>query len=136
MSWFHTAGGKYNIEDQWLGVDFARLFLEDRDIADLVFIHEYVHSVLAHSDFTQGTRTAFQNLEQFKHLSDEQRDEIKKLLYQGQWFAQEDYASYMQTRSLVLKLERKMPWIGLEIPSIQSVWKLLKSLASCSTGSH
>src|SRR3982751_5590075 len=104
MSWFHTAGGKYDIKDQWLGVDFARLFLEDRNVADSVFVHEYVHSVLAHSDFSQGTRTVLQNVQHFGHLNDAQREEISSLLYKGQWFVQEGYASYMQTRFLVLKI--------------------------------
>lgn len=107
MSWFHTAGGKYDIKDQWLGVDFARLFLEDRNIADSVFVHEYVHSVLAHSDFSQGTRTVLQNIKRFEHLNDDQMEEINELLYKNQWFVQEGYASYMQTRFLVLKIGKK-----------------------------
>lgn len=107
MSWFHTAGGRYDIKDQWLGVDFARLFLEDRNVADSVFVHEYVHSVLAHSDFSQGTRTVLQNVQHFEHLDDAQREEISSLLYKAQWFVQEGYASYMQTRFLVLKIGKK-----------------------------
>lgn len=98
-AWFHTALGKYDISNRWIGLDYAKLFLDPVQ-ADITLAHESVHSVLAMREFGQASHVIIKLLDQFNHLNDSQKQEVGKILVQEQKFVQEGFATFMEISSL------------------------------------
>lgn len=100
MEWSHTALGKFDIEEQWIGLDFRTLFL-DPIRADTTLTHEVTHSVLGKTtDMGQATQNIFSFYKKFAHLTDNQQDEIISALMGSQTFVQEGFATFMEMQRL------------------------------------
>lgn len=100
MEWSHSILGKFDISEQWIGLDFRNLFLDPLR-AETTLVHEMTHSLISH---TTEMGQAMQNISffmpKFKHLTMEQKNEIQACLMKGQTFTQEGFASFMEMQQL------------------------------------
>lgn len=100
MEWSHTALGKFDIAEQWIGLDFRTLFL-DPVRADTTLVHEVTHSLISRTtEMGQATQNIFFFYKKFKHLTNEQQDEVAAALVSSQTFVQEGFATFMEMQSL------------------------------------
>lgn len=106
MEWSHTALGKFDIAEQWIGLDFRTLFL-DPVRADTTLMHEVTHSLISRTtEMGQATQNIFFFYKKFKHLTDEQQDKIAAALVGSQVFVQEGFATFMEMQ----RLRQKTSW--------------------------
>ena len=98
-TWFHTALGKYDISNRWVGLDYAKLFLDPIQ-ADITLAHESIHGVLAMKEFGQASQVIIKLLDEFIHLNDGQKQDVGKILIQEQKFVQEGFATFMEVSTL------------------------------------
>lgn len=100
MEWSHTALGKFDIAEQWVGLDFSTLFL-DPVRADTTLFHEVTHSLIARTtEMGQATQNIFFFIDKFGHLTDDQRDIVIGALVGSQKFVQEGFATFMEMQRL------------------------------------
>lgn len=100
MEWSHTALGKFDIAEQWIGLDIRTLFL-DPIRADTTLMHEVTHSLLSRTtEMGQATQNIFFFYEKFEHLTDQQQAELVAALVGSQTFVQEGFATFMEMQHL------------------------------------
>ena len=98
--WHGSVLGIYNPRDQWIGLDFRKLFLDPLRTR-LTHVHELTHSVLFRStDFGQATQVICELLPLMKHISREEKKNILEALRNSQLLVQEGTASLIQILSL------------------------------------
>ena len=93
--WDELTLGHYDIEGRYIGLDYRQLFL-DPVRAEITLAHEASHSVMAEFDIGQGARNIVQVLPYVTHLTDSERNSIRKALRDSQLFVQEGFATYME----------------------------------------
>jgi hypothetical protein len=100
VEWLHTALGRFDIAEQWVGLDFSKLFL-DPVRADTTLFHEVTHSLIGRTtEMGQATQNIFFFLKEFKHLSDDQQDAVITALVGSQKFVQEGFATFMEMQRM------------------------------------
>lgn len=116
-SFFHVLKGRYNVRDKFVGVDFAKLFLNPQD-AEATLVHEIVHAAIANYDFGQATQNFFYALDFFEHLSEEEKSKMVTSLMQSQDFVQEGMATFMQVNHLRGNIGNKaaLEWVYNSLP--------------------
>lgn len=91
---FHQLRGRYNIKDQWVGLDFSIL---DPLMSEATWAHEISHSVISQQgDFGQATASIFKLSESMNKLGKNELTRINLLLYNSQKNVQECFATLMQ----------------------------------------
>jgi len=116
-NWFHEVRGKYDIADRWIGIDYGKSFL-DPQLSNLALAHESCHGVIAMTEFGQATHVAYRFMDEFKHLSAEEKKEMGQLLYNSQLFVQEGLATFLQVSQLRKATDSKnaLLWAQNELP--------------------
>ncbi len=117
-NWFHEVRGKYDIADRWIGIDYGKSFL-DPQVANLALAHESCHGVIAMTEFGQATYVVYRLMDEFKHLSPDEKKEMSQLLYGSQIFVQEGLATFLQVSQLRKATDSKnaLLWAQNELPS-------------------
>lgn len=118
MSEFHVVGGKYDINDKWIGIDFANSFLQHPEQLEAIVIHETVHAIIAGTDYGQASHVIFRSSKHFQHLSKQESSSIEKLIFFSQDFVQEGLATYMQMAHIVRVKDRAYArdWADQHLP--------------------
>jgi hypothetical protein len=99
-SYFHEARGDYNIAEQRIRLNFKAL-AGDPTQAQLTMMHEWVHRLLADTDFGQAIHIFYRLIPHFTKLIEGEVIEIANLLYDNQQFVQEGFATFIQYGRLV-----------------------------------
>src|SRR6266496_2891787 len=100
MEWSHSTLGKFDISEQWIGLDFRNLFLDPLR-AETTLIHEMTHSLIGQTtEMGQAMQNITFFMPKFEHLTPEQKDEIHACLMKGQTFSQEGFATFMEMQQL------------------------------------
>lgn len=100
MEWSHSTLGKFDISEQWIGLDFRNLFLDPLR-AETTLVHEMTHSLMSRTtEMGQAMQNVTFFMPKFRHLTSEQKSEIHACLMKGQTFAQEGFASFMEMQQL------------------------------------
>ncbi len=94
-SWHALTLGKYDPQNRYIGLDFRRLFLDPLK-AHATMAHESSHAVMSNYDFGQAARNIFNVLSHAEHLTEEQKEAIRRALMEEQFFVQEGLATFME----------------------------------------
>lgn len=100
MEWSHSTLGKFDISEQWIGLDFRNLFLDPLR-AETTLIHEMTHSLIGQTtEMGQAMQNVTFFMPKFEHLTLEQKNEIHACLMKCQTFSQEGFATFMEMQQL------------------------------------
>lgn len=103
MNWSHSTLGKFDITEQWIGLDYRRLFL-DPVRAEVTAFHEVTHSIISKTtEMGQATQNIFYFSQWFQHLDAKQVTAAQSFLVASQKFPQEGFATFMEMQQLRAK---------------------------------
>ncbi len=103
MNWSHSTLGQFDITEQWIGLDYRRLFL-DPIRAEVTAFHEVTHSIISKTtEMGQATQNIFFFSQWFQHMDAKQVTAIQSSLVASQKFPQEGFATFMEMQQLRTK---------------------------------
>ena len=116
--WHNSILGAYDLEGRWIGLDYTNL-LKDNLTVQLTIFHEQTHYFLCRdTDFGQAVESIYQFMPFFKHITKEEKEEIKKALSRNQKLVQEGTASLMEFLHLKRVKNKKaaLEWAKKSMP--------------------
>src|SRR3989344_2564873 len=117
MNWYHNLRGQYSIDKKTLSLDWGRLFLHPEE-AEMTFVHELVHGIIAEFDFGQATNNFFRLGKSMTHLDSAQVEKMRSQLFSAHEFLQEGHATLMQILNLSEKTTNRnaIEWANTNLP--------------------
>lgn len=106
-AYFYEARGDYNIAEQRIRLNFKAL-AGDPTQAQLTMMHEWVHRLLADTDFGQAIHIFYKLIPHFTKIDENEIIEMANLLYDNQQFIQEGFATFIQYGRLVNLTSREI----------------------------
>lgn len=123
MSEFHAVGGRYDINEKWIGIDYANSFMQYPEHVEAVVTHEAVHAIIAGTDYGQASHIVFRSRAHFQHVNNQEALRMEQLIFFSQDFVQEGLATYMQIARLArIKGKRyALEWADQHLPTSYKV---------------
>lgn len=112
MEWSHSVLGRFDISEEWIGLDFNKLFL-DPVMANVTFFHEMSHAAMSRTtEMGAATNGIMRISPHFKHLDDDSTERLLAILVGSQKFPQEGFATFMGMQQLARATSRRQALSG------------------------
>lgn len=98
--WSHSLLGKFDIRDEYIGLDLHNLFLDPLK-AEATAFHEITHSIISKStEMGLATSALFAAIDHFQHLSEDQKKKLMEAVFLPQKFVQEGTATFIELQEV------------------------------------